>query len=87
VILSLAYCYHARLPREERKTLVTRVVDTLRAIQEPRNRGYQYDYGAPYGGYGEGLTLIRRSTAQKTKVITLSPSSPYRRSPLMMHTR
>lgn len=55
MILSLAYCYHARLPRAERRQLVDRIVEAYRHASEPqggRGRGqYAAMYGA-YGGYG-----------------------------------
>ena len=47
VILSLAYCYHARLPREERKILVKTLTQKWRSLQT-----YQHYPGGGYGGGG-----------------------------------
>ena len=55
VILSIAYCYHARLPRQERQQLVKAITDKWRAMQTldapVAPRGGQYGaYGGAYGG-------------------------------------
>lgn len=55
VILSLAYCYHARLPRQERKLLVNTLTQKWRSLQT-----YQYPTGGYGGGYGAGANFYNR---------------------------
>jgi len=52
VILSLAYCYHARLPRHERKMLVNALTQKWRSLQT-----YQYP-GGGRGGMGGGVNYF-----------------------------
>jgi hypothetical protein len=53
VVLSLAYCYHARLPRGERKVMVAKVCKTWRDLQytalNQQGFGAQHRFGG--GGY------------------------------------
>lgn len=56
VILSLAYCYHARLPRQERRTLIDSITNKWRSFQvinTPAGAGLYGGYG--YGGIYTGL--------------------------------
>lgn len=56
VILSLSYCYHARLPRVERRTLVNAITNKWRSFQvvntPPVLGGMGFGYGVNYGGVG-----------------------------------
>lgn len=60
VILSLAYCYHARLPRAERSVLVNSITSSWRRLQATGYQGYNSNRNFPQTStFIDGFTLSR----------------------------
>ena len=64
MVMALAYCYHARLPREERERLLQRLAQSYAELQQRSNQQQQREQRQEqnrgvYGG-GGGLNFYRR---------------------------
>lgn len=75
LILSLAYCYHARLPREERRELIMTVTNAWRSLQVTQTSLFPTMNYFAGGGMGAGLLQSYNRQTPKCRWLQLDPNA------------